>query len=297
MILALKFENVANFVIYAAKTWGSSKNFPILVLHGVLDNAGAFDRLLPLLPFDYYYICVDLPGHGQSSMFPNTGLTLQAADYVYSIKLIVDHLQLSKFSIMGHSFGGAVGVQFAMIYPECIDTLLLIDSLCYHAVQPSEFGQWMKSKLNEIVKQKKKETVTKLSYSQALNVTMTWRFDDRSIDEQAAEVLMKRSVVEDPDGQYRFTRDPRLNAYMWSGIDDRYFEEIIDKSNMSFKMAIIITKESEKKLISTYNNTYKLLLKKTNFHIVEGNHYIHMNNPALVASILNGYLDENSFPF
>lgn len=34
----------------ALKVWGSQKNPPVLCLHGWLDNANSFDRLIPLLP-------------------------------------------------------------------------------------------------------------------------------------------------------------------------------------------------------------------------------------------------------
>ena len=50
-------------------------------MHGWQDNAGSFDRLIPLLPRNHAYLAIDLPGHGLSSRIPNgmqyhTGMSL-----------------------------------------------------------------------------------------------------------------------------------------------------------------------------------------------------------------------------
>ena len=44
-----------------------------LVLHGLLDNAGSFDSLVPLLTSalpSHSFLCLDYPGHGLSSHLP-----------------------------------------------------------------------------------------------------------------------------------------------------------------------------------------------------------------------------------
>lgn len=51
----------------AAKEWGPDDGKLFLGLHGWLDNANTFDRLVPLLPADIKFIAIDLPGHGRSS--------------------------------------------------------------------------------------------------------------------------------------------------------------------------------------------------------------------------------------
>ena len=56
----------------AAKVWGSLKDHSIkcIAMHGYMDNAGTFDRLIPLLPDQFYVVAIDLPGHGFSSHVP-----------------------------------------------------------------------------------------------------------------------------------------------------------------------------------------------------------------------------------
>lgn len=63
--LKLKFGTIA------AKWWGSMNKRPIIAIHGWQDNAGSFDALIPLLPLNFSYLAIDLPGHGLSSHFPD----------------------------------------------------------------------------------------------------------------------------------------------------------------------------------------------------------------------------------
>jgi len=50
----------------AVKVWGSENDNPILALHGWQDNAGTFDRLIPLLSPDHYIVCLDFSGKNAS---------------------------------------------------------------------------------------------------------------------------------------------------------------------------------------------------------------------------------------
>ena len=56
----------------SAKVWGSltQDSIKVIAMHGYMDNAGTFDRLIPLLPDNYYIVAFDLPGHGFSSHVP-----------------------------------------------------------------------------------------------------------------------------------------------------------------------------------------------------------------------------------
>lgn len=56
----------------AAKVWGSlnQDSVKVIAMHGYMDNAGTFDRLIPLLPDQFYVVAYDFPGHGFSSHVP-----------------------------------------------------------------------------------------------------------------------------------------------------------------------------------------------------------------------------------
>uniref|UniRef100_A0A8C9HD83 AB hydrolase-1 domain-containing protein n=1 Tax=Piliocolobus tephrosceles TaxID=591936 RepID=A0A8C9HD83_9PRIM len=89
----------------AAKAWGSLQGPPVLCLHGWLDNANSFDRLIPLLPQDFYYVAMDFGGHGLSSHY-SPGVPYYQQTFVSEIRRVVADLKWNRFSILGHSFGG-----------------------------------------------------------------------------------------------------------------------------------------------------------------------------------------------
>uniref|UniRef100_A0A2K5Z521 Serine hydrolase like 2 n=1 Tax=Mandrillus leucophaeus TaxID=9568 RepID=A0A2K5Z521_MANLE len=92
----------------AAKAWGSLQGPPVLCLHGWLNNANSFDRLIPLLPQDFYYVAMDFGGHGLSSHY-SPGVPYYHQTFVSEIRRVVAALKWNQFSILGHSFGGIVG--------------------------------------------------------------------------------------------------------------------------------------------------------------------------------------------
>ncbi|CAG2120016.1 unnamed protein product, partial [Medioppia subpectinata] len=115
----------------AVKVWGndSKDSLRLLCIHGWQDNAGTFDRLLPLLDLDSMYVlCVDLPGHGFSSHLP-TGAFYTDLTWVIEMKRIVDHLKWTKFTLLGHSMGANASLNFALLYPDLVERVITIDTV------------------------------------------------------------------------------------------------------------------------------------------------------------------------
>ncbi|KAB0385670.1 hypothetical protein FD755_000626 [Muntiacus reevesi] len=120
----------------AAKAWGSHQAAPVLCLHGWLDNANSFDRLIPLLPKDFHYIAMDFGGHGLSSHY-SRGFPYYHQNFVSEVRRVAADKQetepvsqkWNRFSLLGHSFGATVGGMFSCIFPEMVDKLILLDAL------------------------------------------------------------------------------------------------------------------------------------------------------------------------
>jgi pimeloyl-ACP methyl ester carboxylesterase len=96
----------------------------IIFVHGAGGNAFAWQNQRRGLDRGVNTICVDLPGHGQSS---GPGCA-SIAEYSQWLNLFVDSLSLRGVIAAGHSMGGGVILEAAMEYPEMLEALILVGS-------------------------------------------------------------------------------------------------------------------------------------------------------------------------
>ena len=103
--------------------WGG--NGPaVLALHGLASSAHWYDLVAPLLRDRYRIIAPDQRGHGKTTAPPN-GYDWQsvASDVVG----LMEALDLHRFSVLGHSWGGYVALNAAARFPENVRQLVMIE--------------------------------------------------------------------------------------------------------------------------------------------------------------------------
>ena len=189
-------------------------------MHGIQDNAGTFDLLIPHLPRGFYYVCIDLPGHGCSSSF-HDGISLDFIDYVLTIVRVLKSLQWEACSFIGHSLGGQLGVYLCSLWPQLVNKLILIDAIAPAALETKHYLSRHKHLLDDIFKREERFTennVPNYTYKEALERVISNRRSTLSI--KGGEALIKRSLKENGLGGYRFTTDQRLKAGLWTGLNE-----------------------------------------------------------------------------
>lgn len=203
------------------KAWGDPCGQPVLCVHGILDNAGSFDSLILLLPSVFYYVCVDLPGHGYSSHFPQ-GLPLDFMDYVLALVRVLNQLQWESCCYIGHSLGGHLGLYLCSLWPQKVRKLVLLDTIGPMYVKTDKFLSHNMMMLEEVLTIEKKFSNKKsrsYSYKEALDRVMTNRYSE--ITEAAAKVLLRRSLMKNDDGAFSFVTDQRLKSGIQPLLNER----------------------------------------------------------------------------
>lgn len=98
---------------------------PVLVLvHGLLSSLETFLPLKELLEPHFSLLMVDQRGHGQS---PPSGDDYTAEAMAADLKRLLDHLQIKKIFLLGHSMGGRTALMFGKLYPDMILKLIIED--------------------------------------------------------------------------------------------------------------------------------------------------------------------------
>ena len=97
----------------------------LLFLHGIGDDSSTWLDLLASLSADFTVIAPDLLGHGASAK-PRADYSVAA--YACGMRDLLTTLDVDRVTVVGHSLGGGVAMQFAYQFPERCERLVLVGS-------------------------------------------------------------------------------------------------------------------------------------------------------------------------
>lgn len=96
---------------------------PLVLVHGLPDNSGTWEKLYPLLTSKFPRISnIGLPGIGDSESILECGTFEKLADR------LAQRLPQEPSIYIGHDFGGILGTMIAEKYPNLISKLILINA-------------------------------------------------------------------------------------------------------------------------------------------------------------------------
>ena len=97
---------------------------PLVFIHGFLNDAGVWSKVIEELEGNFRCIAVDLPGHGRSE---GTGPgTYGRDDVLGDIRALLNHLDVDRAVFVGHSLGGYLSLALAIEDPSLVVGLGLV---------------------------------------------------------------------------------------------------------------------------------------------------------------------------
>ncbi len=93
--------------------------------HGITQDSGTWTPIIDRLASRTRVVAVDLPGHGGSD---NPAGDHSMGAYASTLRDLMHLLGRPSATVVGHSLGGGVALQFAYQFPEMVDRLVLVDA-------------------------------------------------------------------------------------------------------------------------------------------------------------------------
>ncbi|MFD4294859.1 alpha/beta fold hydrolase [Rhodococcus sp. NPDC058505] len=95
----------------------------LLLIHGIGDNSATWNEVIPHLAKNFTVIAPDLLGHGRSDK-PRADYSIAA--YANGIRDLQTVLGFDRATVVGHSLGGGVALQFAYQFPQMVERLVVV---------------------------------------------------------------------------------------------------------------------------------------------------------------------------
>ncbi|CAN5398035.1 alpha/beta hydrolase [soil metagenome] len=95
----------------------------LLLIHGIGDNSTTWSTVHAKLAQRFTVIAPDLLGHGQSDK-PRADYSVAA--YANGMRDLMSVLDIERATVVGHSLGGGVAMQFAYQFPQLVERLILV---------------------------------------------------------------------------------------------------------------------------------------------------------------------------
>lgn len=103
----------------------TGKGPAVMFIHGLTGSHRNWSYLVDRLNTDHRVIAPDLFGHGASAK-PMGDYSLGA--HAATLRDLLDQLGIDRVTLVGHSFGGGIAMQFCYLFPGRVDRLVLISS-------------------------------------------------------------------------------------------------------------------------------------------------------------------------
>ncbi len=102
---------------------------PIVCVHGTPTWSFLYRSILADLSDEYRVIAPDNLGFGLSAK--PSGASYRPEDHARRLTEFLDRLELDRFTLAVHDFGGPIGLPYAIRHPETINRVVLFNSWCW----------------------------------------------------------------------------------------------------------------------------------------------------------------------
>ena len=239
---------------------------PLIILHGLFGTLDNWKTIAGILKEDYQVILVDLRNHGRSFWSDDFDYQILSDD----VFALMDHLELTRAHLLGHSMGGKVVLQMANNHPNRVIKAICVD-IGFKSYSPSHnliFDNILRMKPSEI--SSRKEAEDQLSEG----------IKDRSI-----RLFLLKSLARAKDGGFKWKTN-----FIALHINYMRILEEVDISNIS--APILWIRGSRSSYISERDKEeISLKVPQAQFQDIDAGHWVHAEKPKELYHSVRSFLN------
>ncbi len=254
----------------------------VLFIHGLLGTNQNWTHLVSCLEAAHRVLLPDLFGHGASDK-PMGDYSLGA--HAATLRDLLDELEIERVTLVGHSLGGGIALQFCYLFPERVDRLVLVASGGLgravspvlraatlpgaELVIPVLASEWVRGRVERLG-----AAMGRLGWQPPADIREAWRgFTSLSdADSRRAFLATTRAVV-DPGGQ-------TVTAH--------------DNLPMKAQIRTLVVWGTRDRMIPTWHaTTAHQAFPGSRVELFEGaGHFPHLEEPERFATLLGEFISE-----
>ncbi|MFY0182444.1 alpha/beta fold hydrolase [Stenotrophomonas sp. PUT21] len=253
----------------------------VLALHGWLDNAASFVPLAAQLP-ELELVAIDLPGHGHSAHLP-PGTQYNTPGAICHVLDVADALGWDRFVLLGHSMGAGIASLTAAAAPERVERLIAIEALGGLRGPENETAQ----RLREHVRAARALSSRKLRVFPDLAAPIRARMMANQLSEPCARLLVERGV-KPVEGGYSWCSDQRLMLPTAMRLSEAQIDDLL--AAIECPTQVIYATPAQPYYPEPLRSQRIGLLREGRLAVFPGTHHLHMEHPAQVGGVIQGFL-------
>ncbi|WP_372368485.1 alpha/beta fold hydrolase [Candidatus Uabimicrobium sp. HlEnr_7] len=261
------------FLKIATKIYNRDQQKKLLAIHGWMDNAASFDRLLPLLD-DYHSVAIDLPGHGRSQYRCLDG-NYSFIHWPIDVAHCIETLGWEDLTLVGHSLGASIACFVAALVPSKVKRLFLIEGIGPLTKGSDDPITSLQKHMQDNSKYRIKKTPT---YNN-LEMLIEKRRSVGNLRYEDAKILIEGSL-RPVEGGYQLSTDERLRTASPIRLTEEQVLSVLSK----IRCPVVLFK-AQNGLSYNEEQVAKRCEMIENLEIVEipGSHHMHMEYPQKIA--------------
>ncbi len=189
--------------------WGDESNPPLLLIHGNRDHARTWDQVALELKREYCVYAVDLRGHGDSQW--SVGSQYSLPEFVLDVAMLGRELNRNPLTVIGHSLGGAVALEYTGVFPQFVKKVVAVEGLGPPLREPVSASSRMRSWIGQM---QEFDTRTPRRYASLEGATKRMLEENPHLTLEMAQHLTLHGMRPNEDGtlSWKFDNYVRLHS-------------------------------------------------------------------------------------